>query len=149
MLEELYFALALANNIALILIFLIRGTRGIAPLRRVGPFYLLLAIPAAYGIWLVAQEQKAYQYTVFLAIFIAFLALEGLYDFVWKIPFRGNWKPLVPYLALYFAMNYGFVVMVWKTSLEGGLLLLGLFVLQILVNVATHGPWPKSKPGAG
>lgn len=61
---------------------------------------------------------------------------------MWKIPFRGIWKPLVPYLALYFAMNYGFVVMVGKTSLTDGLLLLGLFVLQIAVNIPTHGPWP-------
>ena len=38
-------------------------------------------------------------------------------------------------------MNYGFVVMVWKTSLTGGLVLLGLFVLQIVVNIATHGPF--------
>ncbi len=149
MLEELFFALGLANNLFLVAIFLVRGTRGIDPLRRIGPFYLLLAIPAAYGIWLVAQEQKTLPYAIFLAIFIAFVALEGLYDFVWKIPFRGNWKPLVPYLALYFAMNYGFVVMSWRTSLAGGLLLLALFILQIAVNVATHGPWsPRPHPHA-
>lgn len=149
MLEELYFALGLVNNLFLVLIFVVRGTRGIGPLRRIGPFYLLLAFPAAYGIILVAQEQKAPQYGVFLGIFLAFLALEGLYDFVWKIPFRENWKPLVPYLALYFAMNYGFVALVWKASLTEGLLLLGLFILQIVVNVATHGPWPAFKARAG
>ena len=148
MLEELFFALGLANNLFLVVIFLVRGTRGIDPLRRIGPFYLLLALPAAYGIWLVVQEQKALPYAIFLAIFLAFEALEALYDFVWKIPFRGNWKPLVPYLALYFAMNYGFVVLVWKTSLVGGVLMLGLFVFQIVVNVATHGPWPRSKARA-
>ncbi len=142
MLEEVYFALGLANNLFLILIFAIRGIKGVAPLRRIGPVYLLLALPAAYGLVLVVQEQSSLPYAVFLGLFLAFLALEGLYDFVWKIPFRGNWKPLVPYLALYFAMNYGFVVMVWEVSLAEGLLLLGLFIVQIAVNIATHGPWP-------
>jgi hypothetical protein len=148
MLEDLFFAIGLVNNLFLILIFVVRGTKGIAPLRRIGPFYLLLAIPAAYGLVLVAQEQKSLQYAVFLALYLAFLALEGLYDFVWKIPFRGNWKPLVPYLALYFAMNYGFVVMVWKTWLAGGLVLLALFILQIAVNIATHPPMRASSSRA-
>jgi len=147
MLEELYLGLGLANNIALILIFLVRGTRGIAPLKRIGPAYLLLAIPAVYGIVLVAQEQKAVQYAIFLGIFLAYLALEGLYDFVWKIPFRKDWR-LVPYLALYFAMNYGFVVMVWKVSLAGGILMLVLFIVQILVNIATHPPMRREKAPA-
>lgn len=148
MLEDLFFALGLINNLFLILIFVVRGTKGIAPLRRIGPLYLLLAVPAVLGLYLVVQEQGSWQYAVFLGIFLAFLALEGLYDFVWKIPFRGNWKPLVPYLALYFAMNYGFVVMVWKVSLAEGLLLLSLFILQLVVNAATHGPRPQASPRA-
>jgi len=145
MLEEFFFALGLVNNLLLILIFLIRGTRGIAPLQRIGPVYLLLAVPAILGIVLVVLEQKAWQYAFFLAIFVAFLAVEGLYDFVWKLPFRQSWKLATPYLALYFAMNYGFVAMVWKTSLEGGLLLAALFVLQIVVNLVTHPPMRTTK----
>ena len=113
-----------------------------APLQRYGWTYLILGIPAAYGIVLVWQEQKAVQYGIFLGIFLAFLVVECLYDFVWKIPFRQNWKPAVPYLCLYFAMNYGFVVMVWKVSLVGGLIMTGLFIVQMVVNIATH---PRKK----
>jgi len=144
-LEELYFILGLANNAFLIAIFLIRGTRGLAPLQRYGGTYLILAIPAAIGIVLVWQEQKSVQYAIFLGIFLAFLVVECLYDFVWKIPFRKNWKPAVPYLILYFAMNYGFVVMVWKSWLAGGLLMAGLFIVQIIVNIVTHPPMRKRK----
>lgn len=140
MLEELFFAIGLVNSVFLTGIFVIRGTRGVAPLRRIGPLYLLLAIPTVLGLYLVAQEQKAWEYTFFLAIFLAFLALEGLFEFVWKIPFREDWRPLVPYLALYFMMNYGFVAMVWKTSPVEGVLLGALFVVQLGVNAATHGP---------
>jgi lipid-A-disaccharide synthase-like uncharacterized protein len=139
LLETLFFIIGLLNNILLILIFLIRKKR-LNLLHRFGWTYLLLAIPAIYAIFLAYQEQKAVQYSIFLGIFLAFLALEGLYDFILKVPFREEkkWKLLVPYLVLYYAMNYGFVVMVWKISLIGGFIMLGLFVIQIFVNLRTH-----------
>jgi len=140
MLEPFFFALGLANNVILIFIFLIRKNH-FALLKRIGWVYFLLAIPAIYAIFLVQQEQKATQYTVFLGIFLAFLAIEALYDWILKIPFREkmDWKQLVPYVALYISMNYGFVVMIWKYySLIGGVILLGLFVIQIIANIVTH-----------
>ena len=137
MLEELFFILGFVNNLFLIFIFLIRKDK-IVLLERFGWVYLLLAIPAVYGILLVIQENKTAQYTIFLGIFLAFLALEGLYDHILKIPFRNNWKLLIPYLVLYYAMNYGFVVMVWKNSLPRGLIMLSLFIIQIIVNICTH-----------
>ncbi len=137
MLEELFFILGLINNLFLIFIFLIRKDK-IVLLKRIGWVYLLLAIPAVYGIFLVSWQQKAVEYSIFLGIFLAFLALEGLYDHILKIPFRNNWKLLTPYLVLYYAMNYGFVVMVWKTSLPRGLIILGLYIIQIIINICTH-----------
>jgi len=141
MLEELFFILGIVNNLFLIYIFLIRKKMTI--LQRVGKFYFLLAIPAVYGIFLVQQEHKVVQYSIFLGIFLVFLALEFFYDYVLKIPFRENlkkyWKSVIPYLALYYAMNYGFVVMVWKNySQIGGAIMLGLFIVQIIVNISTH-----------
>ncbi len=137
MLEELFFILGFVNNLFLIFIFLIRKDKMVL-LKRIGWVYLLLAIPAVYGIFLVSQEQKAVQYSIFLGIFLAFLALEGLYDHILKIPFRKNWQLLTPYLVLYYAMNYGFVVMVWKTSLLRGLIMLSLFIIQVIANICTH-----------
>jgi hypothetical protein len=141
MLEVFFFILGLVNSVFLIFIFLIRKNR-LALLRRIGWVYLLLAIPAAYCIILVVQEQKTIRYGIFLGIFLAFLLLEWLYDYVLKINFRENWKKnwksVVPYLGLYYAMNYGFVVMPWKTSLAWGLIMLGLFVIQIIANLTSH-----------
>jgi hypothetical protein len=128
------------NNLFLIIIFLLRK-KYFALLEKIGWVYLLLAIPAIYAIYLVQQEQKTARYTVFLGIFLAFLLIEALYDYILKIPFREtmNWKQLTPYVALYISMNYGFVVMVWKyDSMLRGVILLGLFVVQILANLATH-----------
>ena len=141
MLELFFFVLGIVNSTLLIFIFLIRKNR-FALLQRIGWVYLLLAIPAVYGIILVFQEQKAVQYSIFLGIFLAYLALEWLLDYVLKINFREkwkqNWKWLLPYLVLYYAINYGFVVMPWKTHLSWGFVMLGLFIIQIITNIRSH-----------
>ena len=140
MLEKFYFALGLVNSVFLILIFLIRKNH-LDLLQRIGWTYLLLAIPAIYAIFLVLQEQKTPRYTIFLGIFLAFLAIEALYDWILKIPFREtmDWKLLVPYVALYISSNYGFVLMTWKYySVPYGIILLILLVIQIITNIVTH-----------
>jgi hypothetical protein len=141
MLEKYFFVLGLANSLFLIYIFLIRKTR-LAILRRIGWIYLVLALPAAYGIFLVFKEEKSLRYAIFLGIFLAFLFFEWMLDYFLKINFRENirkyWKWSVPYLALYYAMNYGFVVMPWKTSLVWGLAMLALFIIQLITNLTSH-----------
>ncbi len=140
MLEPLFFSLGLMNNLLLIVIFLIRKNH-IAQLHKIAWVYFLLAIPATFALILVQQEQKSIRYTIFLGIFLAFLAIEALYDWILKIPFREkmDWKQLVPYVALYISMNYGFVVMVWKyDSLTRGVIMLGLFIIQLVTNLISH-----------
>lgn len=140
MLEPLYFTLGIVNSCVLIFIFLSRKNH-LDILQRIGWVYFLLAIPAIFAIFLVHQEHKTPRYTIFLGIFLAFLAIEALYDWILKIPFRAtlNWKLLAPYIALYMSMNYGFVVMTWKYySVPYGIILLVLFVIQIIANIATH-----------
>jgi hypothetical protein len=145
MLEIFFFILGIVNSLFLIFIFLIRKNR-MNILKRAGWIYLLLSIPAAYGIFLTIQEQKPVQYIIFLCIFLAFLAFEWTYDFILKIDFRSNWKQnwkwIIPYLCLYYASNYGFVVMPWKTSVIWGVIMLCLFIIQIILNITSH---PKSK----
>ncbi len=140
MLERFYFGLGFINNVMLIFIFLLRKNH-LDLVQKIGWVYFLLAIPAIYAIILVQQEQKTPRYTIFLIIFLAFLAIEALYDWILKIPFREtmDWKTLAPYVALYISMNYGFVVMTWKYySVPYGIVLLVLFIIQIIVNIATH-----------
>lgn len=87
-----------------------------------------------------SRKGKSAQYTIFLAIFIAFLAMTALYDWVLKIPFREqpDWRLLMPYVALYISSTYGFVVMAWKESVPGGLLMLALAAAQVVANALTH-----------
>jgi hypothetical protein len=141
MLEVFFFILGIVNSVFLIFIFLIRKNR-LALVQRIGWLYTLLAIPAMFGIILVVQEQKTVRYGIFLGIFLIFLLLEWLYDYVLKINFRENWrknwKLLAPYLGFYYAMNYGFAVMPWKTSVIWGIIMLGLFIIQIIANLISH-----------
>ena len=141
MLELYFFILGLVNSILLIAIFGVRRRR-LDVILRFGWTYLLLAVPAVYGIVIVLQEHKPVQYSIFLGIFLAFLLMEWLLDHVFKINFRENfkknWKWLVPYLALYYAMNYGFVVMPWKSSQIWGIIMLILLAVQIAANLRSH-----------
>jgi hypothetical protein len=146
--ELYFFTLGLVNSIMLIGIFLIRRRR-LPLLRRFGWVYLLLAVPAVFGIYMARYEHQPVQYSIFLGIFLGFLLMEGLLDHVFKIDFRADWKKnwqwTVPYLALYYAMNYGFIVMPWKNSLTRGLVMLGLFAVQITANIGSH---PRMKKEA-
>ena len=139
--ELLFFVLGIINSVFLIFVFLIRKDR-LNLLQRLGKFYFFLAIPAAYNIFLILHESKDTRYIIFLIIFLVFLIIEWLYDYKLKISFRENWirdwKWSVPYLGLYYAMNYGFVVMPWKTHVAWGIVMLFLFVIQIITNIMSH-----------
>lgn len=137
--EEIFFILGVVNNIFLILIFLIRYNSSL--LSSIGPLYFLLAIPAFYTLLLVIKQKKSFRYTIFLCIFFTFLLIEFLYDYILKINFRESmdWYLLVPYLTLYYSMNYGFVAMTWKYySKKKGIFLLLLLIIQIAINIFTH-----------
>jgi len=133
----LYFVLGIANSLFLIAIFLLRRDH-LALIKSYGWVYVLLAVPALYLLLRVREEEQAARYGIFLGIFLVFLLLEGLFDVVLKIPFRDDWRLLTPYLVLYYAMNYGFVVMVWRNSLTQGIIMLVLFALQFATNLMTH-----------
>jgi hypothetical protein len=145
MTETVFFIIGILNSISLISIFLIRKEK-LDILRKHGKLYFLLTLPVALNIFLIFYENADIRYFIFLIIFLAFLFIEWLYDYKIQTDFREhwlkNWKWTVPYLGLYYAMNYGFVVMPWKSHLSWGILMLVLFVVQIITNVKSH---PKAK----
>lgn len=138
MFETYYFILGIFNNVFLIFIFLAVRFSEASRLKAMGMAYLSLAVPAIYCIFIALQLDMPVQYVIFLCIFIAFLLLEGLYEYILKVPFRSNWKLLTPYLMLYWSMNYGFVVMSWKNSALQGGIMLGLFSVQLTANILSH-----------
>jgi hypothetical protein len=141
--QIVFFILGLVSNAYMIAIFLIRRRQDFIKLRRVGRWYLILAIPAVVDLFLLRNNDQFMRYGIFLGIFLTFLLVEWVFDFRLTIDWRRNWKMLTPYLALYYAANYGFIVMPWKIENHAwqGITMLVVVTIQIAVNVATHGPW--------
>ncbi len=138
MFENLYFVIGILNSFILILIFLTRKTGKIQTVKKIGYSYLILFFPASYALYLSLTLQKSIQHTIFLIIFLLYLIIELFYDYILKLDFRKNWVLLTPYLAFYYAMNCGFIVMVWKESIARGSVLLVLTIIQIAVNIWSH-----------
>lgn len=142
MLKELFWILSFANNFFLIAIFHIRAGGNFTHVKQIGYYYLSLIIPTIVGIALTWVESDAATYRVFLILFALYLGLEWILDYKLQIDFRAdfskNWKLLVPYLALYYMMNYGFIVLPWKDNQWLGILLLILFIIQIIENIRSH-----------
>ena len=141
MAEIVFFIIGILNSFALITIFLIRKEK-LDTLRKYGKFYFLIALPAAVNVFFVFYEDADIRYFIFLIIFLLFLFVEWLYDYKIQTDFRKNWlknwKWTIPYLGLYWAMNYGFVVMPWKVQLSWGIPMLILFLVQMITNIRSH-----------
>ena len=141
MAEIVFFIIGILNSIALITIFLIRKEK-LDTLRKYGKSYFFIAIPAAVNVFLVFFEDADIRYFIFLIIYLLFLFVEWLYDYKIQTDFRENWlknwKWTVPYLGLYWAMNYGFVVMPWRVRLSWGIPMLILFIVQMITNIRSH-----------
>jgi hypothetical protein len=141
------FLVALLNSIFLIAIFIVRRNPASPTLRKLGRTYLGLFIPAGVaGIVFTMVELADPLYIFYLAMFLAYLGLEALFDHVLKVDWRTNWKLAVPYLVLYYIYNYGFFVMPWKQDVVLGIILMALFIAQLVINAITH---PRAKKTTG
>jgi hypothetical protein len=138
MFTSLFLILAILNNLFLIAIFILTRAERMRFVKAVGYCYFALAVPAVYLLTTCRNQAQAVQYSIFLGMFILYLLLEYAYDYALQLDFRRNWKLLVPYLILYYAMNFGFFVMVWKNSKTEGLIVLALTLVQIVANVMSH-----------
>lgn len=136
--EVLFFAIALLNNLLLIIIFAFRKAKNLKAMKTAGYIYFALALPAVWAVIMAIMQNKAINYIIFIIIFVCYLILEFIYDYALKINFRKNWKLLLPYLILYIPMNYGFLVMAWKASFLQGGIIAGLLTGQIILNLISH-----------
>ena len=139
MLVPVFVALGVVNAVALLVVFALRWRR-LDLVERYGWLYLLLVVPAVWAMVLALREGAPWQYLVFLVIYVGFLAIEWLCDWVLRIPFRerSDWRLLVPYVGLYVSSSYGFLVMTWRESVPWGVVILALTLAQFAANAATH-----------
>ena len=130
--------LGIAHNIILICIFYSRRKNNWDIVHKFGILYLFLSIPAIIALIYAIQGEKESYFPIFLTIFLVYLGIEALFDFILKIEFRENWKLLVPYLIGYYIVNYGFWVMNAKESAVLGNIVLVLLIIQLIANALSH-----------
>ena len=141
MLKTFLIIWGLLNNLLLILIFFLRF-KGFEKkkdlIQKIGYIYLGLA-PFAIIVWVLSVlNERPSSNGIFCAIFLIYVAVEALFDFILKIEFRNIWYLLIPYLILYYIINYGIVVMIWAESQSWGIVLLILWIIQLVVNAISH-----------
>ncbi|QEE14808.1 hypothetical protein DSAG12_00625 [Promethearchaeum syntrophicum] len=147
MLKILLIIWGLLHNLLLILIFFLRF-KGFEKnkdiIQKIGYFYLGLT-PFAIIVWILSVlNERPSSNGIFCAIFLLYIGLEAIFDFILKIEFRNIWYLLVPYLILYYAVNYGIVMMIWAESQPWGIVLLVLWIIQLIANTISHRR-PKEK----
>jgi len=141
---ELYFFITgVINSILLTVIFILRKKR-LDIIQRYGWLYLFMAVPAIGGLILFVITKASPQYPFCLGVFFLFLVWEWVFDWDRKIDFRKNWLLLTPYLILYYAMNYGFVVLPWRYSPAWGIVMFVLFIIQIAANFWSETLWKRT-----
>ena len=102
------------------------GSRAINHL--LGQVMIALAVPAAVALAAFVRARAGWRHRIGPAVYLAFVALEVVVDYVWPVEFRSptRYSILVPYLLLFF----------------GAILLMGLPMFRLnrrlwLVTVAT------------
>jgi len=139
MFNELMFILGLAHNLLLICIFYLAGIKNKNLLKKFGLAYLIIVIPLCLtNLVLSFTESKEYLTSLFLVIVLVYLCFEVTLDWVLKKDFRKDWRLLTPYLMLYFFANYALVIIVWKSNLTFGAILLTLYITQLILNAFSH-----------
>jgi hypothetical protein len=145
MIFYLLFALALIHNILLIFIFYVRkhADETHSAEKKIGFFYIpisfiLATIALIWGI----MDNLGGNFIVFVIIFMVYLIIETLLDFVLKTDFRSNIKVAIPYVILYYMANYCVVMLVWLENITAGVVVLILMIIQYIMNA-----WSHPKPG--
>ena len=133
------FVLGLVHNLLLICVFYLAGIKNKVLLKKFGLTYLIIVIPLCLiNLVLSFTESKEYLTSLFLVIVLVYLCFEVTLDWVLKKDFRKDWRLLTPYLMLYFFANYALVIIVWKSNLTFGAILLTLYITQLIFNAFSH-----------
>ncbi len=125
------FGMSAIANVLMALIFLSR----IRDLKRTGSvsglLFLFLLVPALY----LLLSYTILWYRIYLALFVIFIVLELLLDYVLRIPFRKNRKILGPYILLYVLSFWGMIGMNFESGIYYGLAISALYLIHTAVMV--------------
>ena len=100
---------------------------------KLGLVQTLVAIPlAGYLLYTAVQLERTTLYWIQVALFLAFLIVELLVDFVFKIDFRGVRWMVISYVTFFFAASGG---MIGVASLAGTGWVIAAVVLFLVMAI--------------
>jgi hypothetical protein len=139
MYEPLLFALGIIINLTFSVIFFLTKKQKLHLVRPIGIILFSITLPGTVILLiLMIIEGVRIGFIVFGVFILLFLIIEILYDYVLKLEFRSDKKLLVPYLILYYAMNYALIALNWSVNLAFGIIVLILFIVQLIFNILKH-----------
>jgi hypothetical protein len=74
-----------------------------------GAIFVLCAIPIVYLLYSISFVDRNLLYILQLSLMLAFILLELILDYIFKIDFRSNLKIVVLYVTLFFASTGGMI----------------------------------------
>ncbi len=139
MFEPLLFALGILINLFFTLIFFLIKKQRLDLVKPIGIILFSITLPGAVSLLiLMIIEGIRIVFIMFGVFILSFLIIEIVYDYILKLEFRSDKKLLVPYVILYYAMNYGLIVMNWSVNLTYGIIILILSIVQLAFNISNH-----------
>jgi hypothetical protein len=107
----------------------------------IGVVLLLAALPLILLLWTAPQVQRPALYYLQVGLMLAFLVVELLLDYVFKLDFRGVRPAVIAYVMLFFAGTGGMIGVAANAggawSLTAGILFLIMAVLTFVQRAVT------------
>ena len=135
-LDWVVFGVANLFNIIMVVIFLARA-KGVPHPQVVGLVWVAFIILLAIVVVLNIQGKREKWEILLPVIFIAFLILEVILDYILKLNFRNTWL-LGPYLLMYYASIFGIIGYSFRIGKKYGFVTLVTYFLSQIAAVYSY-----------
>lgn len=137
-LEILIYITAIVANLLMIILFYFRINQKPKMEYYIGIFFQLLVVPMAFILYELIIKEYPLWMIIYSIIFLFFLMIELLLDYILHIEFRSNKKIVIPYIILYILSFWGLLGMVFAQDLVFGLIVFVLYAIHTGFMIQAH-----------
>jgi hypothetical protein len=99
----------------------------------IGYFEFLLAIPLIFSLWKAPQLQRPALYYIQVGCMLAWLVVEALLDYIFRVDFRNVRWMLISYVVLFFAGTGGMLGVAANAGRGWSILAIILFLIMAIL----------------